>query len=408
MIDRDISAPARGASSTTAWRRLTFPIIAGLVLAVVLVAASRRGWLPEAPDRFTYDWRTTLLAERADKPRDDIAIVLIDEDSLTGYPFLSPIDRSLSAELIRSIDGAGAKAIGLDFIIDRPSDPAGDAAFTAAVRDSKTPIILGAFDERGFPREKEVAFQNQFLAKVHRPAGHIYFATEKNRLTLGDQAVRFIVPPSPLPPSRPSFTRLLAEVDGPKPEPATPLIHWMLPPAQGGADLFLTFTVPPHRDETGKRTGPVFPESWRPALAGKIVLVGGAFSDRDRHLTPLTVASGDRVSGIKIHAQILAQLRDGRSLYTMSLLSEFLLVAFIAGFGYFAAQRWTIKGDGWRSSGVAFAFILVAGLIAFWGFRLVLPSGTLFLAWPVGLFAGNRTDWAVEQVGQRLARKPAS
>jgi CHASE2 domain-containing sensor protein len=408
VIDRDISAPADGVSSAPGWRRITFPILAGLILAAVLMTASQLDWLPDAPDRFTYDWRTTLLAERADKPRDDIAIILIDEDSLTGYPFLSPVDRGLTAELIRSIDGAGAKAIGLDFIIDRATDPKGDAAFTAAVRDAKTPIILGAVDERGFPREKEVAYQQQFFDTVHRQAGHIYFATEKNVLTLGDQAVRFIVPPSPVAPSRLAFTRLLAEVDGPRPEPATPLVHWMLPPAQGGADLFLTFTVPAHRDEAGKRTGPVFPESWRPALAGKIVLVGGAFSDRDRHLTPLTVASGDRVSGIKIHAQILAQLRDGRSLYTMSWPYEFLLVAFIAAFGYFAAQRWTIDGDGWRASAIAFAFILVAGIVAFWGFRLVLPSATLFLAWPMGLFAGNRTDWAVEQVGQRLTRKPAS
>lgn len=390
---------------TVIWRKVVMPVLIGLIVAAVLVTVSRQGWLPEAPDRFTYDWRTTLLAERADAQRDDIAIVLIDEDSLTGYPFLSPIDRSLTAELIRDIDGAGAKAIGLDFIIDRPTTPEADAAFTSAVRDAKTPIIVGAVDERGAPREKETAFQDKFLATVKRPAGHIYFATEKNTLTLGDQAVRFIVPPSPLPPARPSFTRLLAEIDGPKPEPETPLVHWMLPPAQGGADLFLSFTVPAHRDDAGNRTGPIFPESWRQALTGKIVLVGGAFTDRDRHLTPLTVASGQRISGIKIHAQILAQLRDGRSLYTMIWWGELLLCALFAAFGYYAAQRWTLKGDGWRATAPAFVIILVMGIVAFGWFRVVLPSSTLFLAWPIGLFLGNRLDWAVDRARQKFARK---
>lgn len=397
MIDRDIFRAADG------WRKLAVSLVVGLALAAVLVTASRREWLPEAPDRFTYDWRTTLLAERAPQQRDDIAIVLIDEDSLTGYPYLSPVDRGLSAELIRAIDAAGPKAIGLDFLVDRPTETARDAAFAAAIRDAKAPVIVGAFDERGFPRPKEVAYQARFLETVNRPSGHVYFATEKNRLTLGDQAVRFIVPPSPKAPSRPAFTRLLAEVDGPKPEPASPLIHWILPPAVGGQDLFLTFTVPPHRDDSGKPTGPVLPESWRAALKDKIVLVGGAFADRDRHLTPLTVASGERIAGVKIHAQILAQIRDGRSLFIMAHWAEFLLVAFIGAFGYFAAQHWRLKGDGWRSSAMAFTSILVVGLIAFWGFRVVLPSATLFLAWPIGLFLGNRAEWMLAWVRRKFA-----
>jgi CHASE2 domain-containing sensor protein len=398
VSDHELSAPAGGLFSGLRWRKAVLPVAAALVLAAVLLAASRLGWLPEAPDRFTYDWRTTLLAERAPQQRDDIAIVLIDEESLTGYPYLSPIDRGLSAELVRSIDSAGPKAIGLDFIIDRPTEPIKDAAFAEAVRTAKAPVIIGAVDERGGPRPPEVAYQADFLTKTGAKGGHIYFATEPNRLTLGDQAVRFIVPPSPVPPSRPSFTRLLAEVDGTKPEPATDLINWRLPPSQGGADLFLTFSVPAHHDPSGKRTGPILPESWRAALAGKIVLVGGSFSDRDRHLTPLTVASGERISGVKIHAQILAQLRDGRSLYTLTWPVEFLVVALVAGFGFFAARRWTLKGDGWRASSIAFVFVLVLGLFLFWAFRVILPSGTLFLAWPLGLLAGNRADWALDHV----------
>lgn len=407
MVDRDLFAPANGVFHAGGWRKAIAPVIVSLLLATLLVVASRLEWLPEAPDRFTYDWRTALLAERADQPRDDIVIVLIDESSLAGYPYLSPIDRGLTAELVRAIDAAGPKAIGLDLIIDRPTEPHKDASFAEAVRSAKAPVILGAIDERGGPTPQERAYQERFIAQARRLAGHIYLATEKNLLTLGDQAVRFMAPSSPEPPHRPAFARLLAEVDGKKPEPESNLIYWRLPPAQGGADLFPTFTVPAHRDEAGNRTGPVLPESWRGALAGKIVLVGGGFSDRDRHLTPLTVASGERVSGIKIHAQILAQLRDGRSLYVMPWGAEMLIVALVAGLGFFAAQRWTLSGDGWRASAAAFAVMVALGLFLFWAFRLILPSATLFLAWPLGLLAGNRAEWAANRFRRIWGRKAA-
>jgi CHASE2 domain-containing sensor protein len=405
VSEQDISAPASGVSDSARWRQLWVPLAVGLVLAVVLTFASARGWLPEAPDRFTYDWRTALLAERASEARDDIAIVLIDEDSLTGYASLSPIDRGLTAELIRAIDSANPKAIGLDYIIDRPTEPAKDAAFLAAVRDAKAPVILGYLDERGGPRPKEAEYQARFLEQSKRQGGHIFFATEKNRLTLGDQAVRSMVAPSPNPPHRPAFARLLAEVDGPKPEPASDLIHWQLPPGRGGQDLFLTFSVPAHRDDSGKPTGPVFPDSWRAALTGKIVLIGGGFSDRDRHLTPLAVANPERIHGVKIHAQILAQLRDGRSLHRMPVWLEFALVTLVGAFGFYAARRWTIKGDNWRTSMVALAVTVAVGMFLFWAFGVILPSSTLFLGWALGLLAGNRANWAMRHMGRAFGRR---
>jgi adenylate cyclase len=381
-------------------------LLFSLLTALLLVTASQTGWLPDAPDRFTYDWRTYLLTEKADKPRGDIAIVLIDEDSLKGYPYLSPIDRGLTAELIRQIDAAHPMAIGLDFIIDRPTEPAKDDALAAAIREAHAPIVLGAIDERAGAGPQSLAWQENFIARVRRPAGHLFFATEQDRLTLGDQAVRFMVPPSTGPRPRPAFARLLADIDGKKAEPESPYIYWRLPPGRGGADLFATFTVPAHRDDAGKRTGAILPEAWRSALRDKIVLVGGAFTDRDRHLTPLTVANGERISGVKVHAQILAQLRDGRSIYIMEPWAEFLLVALVIGFGFFAAQYWTLTGDGWLTSVVAFGAMIVGGLLLFWAFKFILPSATLFLAWPIGLFAGNRADAAAHRLKRLWAPRP--
>jgi adenylate cyclase len=370
-------------------------IIAGLIFSIlaglVLVAASRAKLLPAAPDKFTYDWRTYLLAEQAPQPRGDIAIVRIDERSLAGYHYVSPIDRGLIAEIVKRVDEAGAKAIGLDVIIDRPTEPRKDTALAEAIRQARAPVILGAVDGRGGRARDGLAFQEDFIAKTGRSAGHIYFAAERDGLTLGDQAIRYMLPPSEEPPHRASFARLLADLDGKKPEPVSPLIFWRRPPASGGADLFTAFTVPAHRDANGDPKGAALPESWRGALAGKIVLIGGGFKDRDVHLTPLTVASGEPVNGVGVHAQILAQLRDGRSIYEMSWWVEFLIAAAVAGIGVHAARQWTLSGSGLITTTVAFLAIVAAGGILFWTMHIILPSATLFLAWALGLGAGS---WA--------------
>ncbi len=375
---------------------LLFSILAGLVL----VAASRANLLPAAPDKFTYDWRTYLLAEQAPHPRSDIAIVRINERSLAGYNYVSPIDRGLIAEIVKRVDEAGAKAIGLDIIIDRPTEPQKDAALAEAIRQAHAPVILGAVDARGGELTEGLAFQEDFIAKAGRSAGHIYFATERDGLTLSDQAVRFMLPPSPEPLHRLSFARMLAEIDGKKPEPASPLIFWRRPPASGGADLFTAFTVPVHRDADGNPKGSALPESWRGALAGKIVLIGGGFRDRDLHLTPLTVASRERVHGVGIHAQILAQLRDGRSIHEMPWWVEFLIAAAVAALGIYAARRWTLSGSGLISTAIAFLAIVTAGGLLFWAMHIILPSATLFLAWAAGLFAGNWAGAPATKAGQ--------
>src|ERR1700761_1869010 len=85
-------------------------VVFALLIGSALVFASKAGFLPDAPDQFTYDWRTVLFSDTQDDSRDDIAIVIVDEESLDGYPYASPADRGLLANLIRTIDAARPRA----------------------------------------------------------------------------------------------------------------------------------------------------------------------------------------------------------------------------------------------------------------------------------------------------------
>lgn len=368
-------------------------------VAVALVYSSRAELLPEAPDHFTYDWRTVLFSDSQKDSRDDIAIILIDEASLDGYPYQSPVDRGLLAQLIRDLDAVSPKAIGLDFILDSASEPAKDQDLLNAIKSSATPIILGSIDERAAGvSAKNIKFQEDFLRKAGRPAGHLFFLDQHNRMTLTDQAIRSMALTSSSSSPRPAFARLLADIDGIKPNPASPYIAWLSPPSRLGNTAFETFHLESDRNDNGSPKKDPLHNGWLPGLKDKIVLIGGSFTDRDRHLTPFSVVDDARMPGVLVHAQILAQLRDGRSIFVFSKWQEILSVALVFGLGFFAAQRWALDEDEWRVSVAAFIVLVSTSLGLFWAYRLLLPSSTLVLAWPAGLIMGNTYNY--------LLRKP--
>jgi adenylate cyclase len=381
--------------------KIAVALVLAILTAFALIAASWASLLPEAQDRALYDWRSYYLTSPAEAQRNDIALVLINEDSLTNYPALSPVDRGLIAELVRTIDTAGAKIIGLDFLVDRSQSDGRHQALVDAIRDN--PKIVQATFLAGSSRPHELAFQEHFLAETRVKTGHLYFASERNRFSLGDQAVRYRIPEGIGDPPRPSFARAIAETAGYEVKmPPSPLITWQRPP-QGSTDLFPTFVIRPHRDENGNRIRePLSPRSLA-LLSGKIVLIGGAFSDRDRHLTPWTVASGERIPGVEVHAQILANLIDGNWTREAEWWWELPLLILIFCAGFYAAQRWKLSGSGIATSVVAFAALILAGIGLYWALKVMLPSATIILAWSAGLFFGSTTDWGLARFQRWLA-----
>ena len=357
------------------------------VLAFALAGFSQAGLLPEGPDEWTYDWRTLLFSPTADGPRKDIAVVVIDDDSMADYDYVSPIDRGFMATLVRALDAAEPRAIGLDFIYDRKSEPDKTEALIGAIHDVKAPIVFGAVDLRIRSLQKDnLNYQEDFIAKTGREAGHVFFARDVQKLTIADQVVRYMGERAPAPPDRKSLAQLLAEKSGGIPsEPETPYITWLLAP--GSSDLFPLFRVPRH--EPGSGPDVILPASWRAALKDRVVLVGGAFRDRDRHLTPLSIWDGQKIPGVLIQAQILAQLLDGRSIHEIGWMSELILLAAVAFLGFLCGQQQRLKRYDWLLYFLGLAALILAGIVLFWGYSVIIPSTTLFFAWTLGITGGH-------------------
>ena len=117
-----------------------------IVVIVALAAAQaaavnylgRNNYLPEGSDHWTEDWLIHYFSKRLDKPHNDIALVLVDTESLErgGVPPIVCVDRGWMARLIAAVSKLEPAAIGVDFYFSVAVDPVKDEELTAAIRDA--------------------------------------------------------------------------------------------------------------------------------------------------------------------------------------------------------------------------------------------------------------------------------
>ena len=306
-----------------------------LCIAAIGLELDRRDIaLVDTLDQHVGDWRIALGSPQAPDQRSDIAIVLLNEDTLLDYESRSPIDRTLLAELVQSIDAAKPRLIALDFIFDRPTSA--DHALIAAVKKATSPIVFSAIDPRAggagmsarAAREGLVR-QAELLTAMGHPYGHVMLERRKGYLAASDAVVRYIPSPHVVGELQPkaskiasvgdlvtaaseqpvaAFVDVIAQEAGIKHTPENNVIAWLRSPQK--FELFETIYVPRHNPGEGaaaiKRIS-----SFREQIKDRIVLIGATLVDRDQHRTPLSVIEDATVPGVMIHAQALAQRIDG-------------------------------------------------------------------------------------------------
>ncbi|WP_165943382.1 adenylate/guanylate cyclase domain-containing protein [Roseicella aquatilis] len=271
-------------------------------------------------------------------PHPRLVLIGITEATLDPFPYRSPVDRGFLAGLVEHLAAAGVAAIGLDILLDRPTEPAKDAALRAALHRQAVPtvpITLGP--ETPLP-PAQAAVLEEFVGEA--PAGTANLARD-----VYDGLVRLHIPRHPAT-GAPSFPAALARVVGAAVPDRPFALDWQRTAAGPVAPLYPAETVP------------LLPADW---LRGRIALIGTLLPGTDEHRSPGSVF-GRPSFGLEIHAQTLAQILDGR-----------------AGAG---AHRWRepMATAAWAVLG------LLAGLgLAGRGFALAL--GGLILAWIVAVLA---------------------
>jgi CHASE2 domain-containing sensor protein len=401
MTDDIVSAPSSTKRLPAPPAKVVFSALGGAALFLLVFFLIH---LPHGPEHWSADLRTAFLSRQLDKQHDRIAMVEITNDTLESYPYLSPIDRKLLADLIRTIDASEPKAIGLDFVFDHATERSKDDELLQAIRDAHAPIVLGALDDDTLP-EPARRFQSDFLKDTQRPAGHLYLGEERgNPLIISEHVIRMIATPSVAGRVRTSFAEVLAGLDGSSHQVDDGrLIAWLLPPRTEKRSLFLWLWAP----ESGIETFLTLPVDQllvhdknglpiETLLRNRFVLIGANFPDRDQHLTPLSVWSEARFSGLFIHAQILAQLLADESLHELSWQKYIALLLAVGAFGIWTGRR---ERSGHRDLWIELVSVIVLIVISILAFkygRFIFPFISVLLAWSAGIAAGHFSKRAPE------------
>ena len=369
----------------------------GLVLLVVMVLSSARIPGLHQLEVSSADYRTVLLSDRTSREHADVAVVAISDRTLEAFAVKSPIDRNFLASLIRAIDAAGPRAIGLDVYFLRRTEDAKDGALLSALRSSRAPIVLGALDERGRMTPEQRTFQSEFIAQSGRPAGFLALQFDRDGVSrrIAEPAVGSQFPHG--------FSLLLARTMRPEVRPQSTRIAW-LQKVDGGGLLTRVVnwdgTSPFPRLDAEDLLGPQGLEH-AAQLKGRIVLIGADFAYVDRHRTPLTVWSGEDTPGVMVHAQIVAQLVDGRSADDLTPeRSQFVLVA-LACFGGFLGWRFREREFDFLGWSIAAFALTITDALVFSNLRLILPFMVSMLTWFAAVTVGHNLgllyDWEIRR-----------
>jgi adenylate cyclase len=365
-----------------------FPVFSLLVciLAVLIALALFYAPIRAKLDRFEYwtaDWRTLLLADRTASQHPGIVLVVFDPATFDGG-VVSPIPRDTHAQILRTIDAMGPKAIGLDFYFVASQGADKDGAMLAALHEIKTPIVLGAIDAHTTEfNEHQRAYQEKFLADAGRPAGYLALKYDPGHI------VRRTSPPLPQSPFKESFSRQVALAAG------APL-HG---PGTSSSSMRIAWLVGPNRDTepflkvSAKDLLPGADEARRADLAqrikGNIVLTGIDMPNSDRHDTALSVWTDDKMLGAMIHAHILAQLLDGRYFTELAGRER---TAWLASVGLISlVLGWSLRGRraAFLNFSVATAILVAIDAACYSGLRIVLPFALTLTVWLIGVMLGQ-------------------
>lgn len=419
--------PARTLSGA---RRLAVAIAAGLfagvVAAISLVLHRADLAIVHTFDKHVGDWRIALGSPLAAVQRSDIAIVLITEETLLDYESRSPIDRALVGELVRAVDNAGPKVIGVDLIFDRRTR--NDARLLEALREAKARVVLGSVDARiaNIPAES-LAIQAEFLKAAARPYGHLMLGRKENLLASHDSVVRYVAQPDAAGVRRPeaavaggtrgaaseaeaspeAFVDVLAAAAGIAAKPGVRLISWLRPP-DAQTDLFTTLALPRHSpDAVRPALDGLFQPSWRELLKDRVVLIGATMIDRDQHTTPLSVLDRSQMAGVLIQAQALAQRLDGNRDVQEIPIWMVALVAGVVALSCFLVSRHTgLNPHGLFYGLLGVVLIGTASFLTFWLWRIDIPSIALATAWALGGAGGFVSNWFYRTAGAKSADFP--
>jgi adenylate cyclase len=247
-------------------------------------------------ERWTRDFRIANMSP-PEPQHPDIVVAAITEETLSSFPYRSPVDRKFLADTVRAVAAKGAKAILIDVLFDQETEEEKDDELREALAELTIPFSISYSDSPTYVTDEQLAYLDDFVKPAWRGLADI----EPDKT---DGIIRFVPPPRHVKDGTyvPNVAARIAQLLGATIPEKQSIIAWRGEPDSATAP-FREF--PAHAVR-------VLPEAW---FKDKIVLIGANLSLTDRYRTPFSIGRdvGDnRMAGIVIQAHILAQMLEGR------------------------------------------------------------------------------------------------
>ncbi len=268
---------------------------------------------------------TTAETGQGESAASDVAIVTFTETTLASLPYRSPLDRAFLAGLLDGLAAVGVRSVGFDILFDQATEPAKDQQLIDAIRRFPGPVIVAWADSRAGLIEAQSAWLADFVARSGAVPGFANVTIDRDGLV---RRYDFHLPGT----DKLSLAGAMLDANGiPLAAAGSGLISWRTPPAEGAQ----AFAVLPSQGVLA--ISRLRPAALKPALAGKLVLIGADLPQQDRHRTSLSASLNPAVprltAGVQIHANIIDQVISQRTVPETGVAGRWLIVLAIAMIG---------------------------------------------------------------------------
>jgi adenylate cyclase len=256
-------------------------------------------------ERWLFDLRATPSVELAQQQ--PVTLVTYTDETLAALGKRSPLDRRTLANALRILDQHGAKAIGIDIVIDAPDD--GDEELIQVLRSLRTPVYLAyesPTDATTVITSDQAAYQDQFFARF---AGNPAIHKASVAIDADPDGVvrRWPSRGAGTPPLLP--VAMLGGVGAPLETYSGAVVYRT--PASPDQTLFGQVPIElfglPRESGVPQVDSPEMLSALRPLVQDRYVLIGADLRDIDRFATPLSAQSATSTSGLELNAVMLVQ-----------------------------------------------------------------------------------------------------
>jgi hypothetical protein len=154
-------------SAAVVLRRIGVSFAIAVLAATVAFGIFRLFPFVGTAERWTTDYRiATVTAPESQHP--DIVVAAINEETLSSFPYRSPIDRRFLAKTIEALVAKGAKALLLDVLLDQETEEDKDDELRAVLAALTIPFAISYSDSPLYVTDEQREYLDEFVAPAWR------------------------------------------------------------------------------------------------------------------------------------------------------------------------------------------------------------------------------------------------